>query len=102
MQMEKLCDSLRLRHVNIRYFFIFFIKQAKTTRLTRKKEISCIAPTGEMIPNFFSKPAQRGRMFQVFRDIVMGVKRHSYIQTLTSQGQERVENKAIERGKESK
>jgi hypothetical protein len=54
-----------------------------------------------MIADFFSKP-QLGRMFQDFRHIGMGVKHHSDIRALTSQGQERVENKALERVKDSK
>jgi hypothetical protein len=53
-------------------------------------------PTVEMISDFFTKP-QQGGMFQRFRDIVMGVKHQSSIRVPTSQGQEHVGNKALER-----
>jgi hypothetical protein len=91
MKMEKngrQSAGQRSRHINIRYFFI--------KDKIDKKEINLMyCPTGEMVADFFSKP-QQGRLFRDFRDIVMGVKHHSYIRALTSQGQERVESKALE------
>jgi hypothetical protein len=91
MKMEKngrQSAGQRSRHINIRYFFI--------KDKIDKNEINLMyCPTGEMIADFFSKP-QQGSMFRHFRDIIMGVKHHSCIRALTSQGQERVENKALE------
>jgi hypothetical protein len=91
MKMEKngrQSAGQRFRHINIRYFFI--------KDKIDKNEINLMyCPTGEMIADFFSKP-QQGSMFRHFRDIIMGVKHHSCIRALTSQGQERVENKALE------
>jgi hypothetical protein len=91
MKMEKngrQSAGQRSRHINIRYFFI-------KDKIDKKELNLMYCPTGEMIADFFSKP-QQGSMFQNFRDIVMGVKHHSYLRALTRQGQERVENKALE------
>jgi hypothetical protein len=97
MKMEKngrQSAGQRSRHINIRYFFI--------KDKIDKGEISLIyCPTGEMIADFFTKP-QQGGMFTRFRDVVMGVTHHSSIRVPTSQGQERVENRALERAEDSK
>ncbi len=92
MKMEKngrQSAGQRSRHINIRYFFI--------KDKIDKDEINLMyCPTGEMIADFFSKP-QQGSMFRKFRDVVMGVKHHSFIRALTPDGQERVEDMARER-----
>jgi hypothetical protein len=96
MKMEKngrQSAGQRSRHINIRYFFI--------KDKIDKDEINLMyCPTGEMIADFFSKP-QQGSMFRKFRDVVMGVKHHSFIRALTPDGQERVEDMARERLEDS-
>jgi hypothetical protein len=96
MKMEKngrQSAEQRSRHINIRYFFI--------KDKIDKGDFSLIyCPTGEMIADFFTKP-QQGKMFTRFRDVVMGVTHHSSIRVPSSQGQERVGNKALEREEDS-
>ena len=52
------------RHINIRYFFI-------KDRIDKKEIAVEYCPTYLMAADFFTKPLQ-GRMFKIFRDVVMG------------------------------
>jgi hypothetical protein len=61
----KASSSKRMRHINIRYFFI--------TERVKKEEVSVVwCPTGDMIRDFATKPLQ-GALFCKFRDQIMGV-----------------------------
>jgi hypothetical protein len=96
MKMEKngrQSAGQRSRHINIRYFFI-------KDKIDQGDISLMYCPTGEMIADFFTKP-QQGGMFTRFRDVVMGIKHHSSIRVATSQGQERVEPKALEQADDS-
>jgi hypothetical protein len=83
-------------HINIRYFSI--------KDKIDKGDIGLVhCPTGpgdEMIADYFTKP-QPGKMFTRFRDVGMGVTDHSSIRVPSSQEQERVGNKALEREEDS-
>ncbi len=96
MKMEKngrQSAGQRSRHINIRYVF--------DKDKSDKDEINLrYCPTGEMIADFFSKP-QKSSMFSKFRDVGMRVKHHSFIRTLTPDGQERVENMVREQLEDS-
>lgn len=97
MKMEKngrQSAGQRSRHINIRYFFI-------KDKIDKGHISLMYCPTGEMIADFFTKP-QQGGMFTRFRDVVMGIKHHSSIRVATSQGQERVGPKVLERADDSK
>ena len=79
----------RSRHINIRYFFI-------KDRI-EKKEISLVyCPTEDMVADFFTKPLQ-GKLFQKFRDVIMGITHPDEITTDPAQKQERVEKSTFER-----
>ena len=52
------------RHINIRYLFV-------KDRIDKKELVVEYCPTYLMVADFFTKPLQ-GRMFKIFRDIVMG------------------------------
>jgi hypothetical protein len=57
--------SKRMKHINIRYFFI--------TDRVKKEEVSVVwCPTEDMIGDFATKPLQ-GALFRKFRDEIMGV-----------------------------
>ena len=72
------------RHLNIRYFFVKDIIDKKQVRV-----LWC--PTGLMLADFFTKPLQ-GKLFNFFRDIIMGyVSAHEVI-TVNPEMKERVEN----------
>jgi hypothetical protein len=58
-------SSKRIKHINIRYFFI-------TDRVS-KEEVSVVwCPTGDMIGDYTTKPL-KGALFRKFRDQIMGV-----------------------------
>ena len=62
----KASSSKRTRAVNIRYFFL--------TNQINKGNLSIeYCPTGMMIADFFTKPLQ-GKLFEEFRDLIMGYK----------------------------
>jgi hypothetical protein len=54
------------RHINIRYFFIKDQVDAKKLQI-----VYC--PTEQMLADYFTKPLQ-GRLFHMFRDVIMGWK----------------------------
>jgi hypothetical protein len=57
--------SKRMKHINIRYFFI--------TDRVKNEEVSVVwCPTGDMVGDFATKPLQ-GALFRRFRDRIMGV-----------------------------
>jgi hypothetical protein len=61
----KASSSKRMKHVNIRYFFI-------TDRINKNELSIEWCPTGNMIGDYATKPLQ-GPMFKKFRDYIMGV-----------------------------
>ena len=61
----KASSSKRMKHINIRYFFI--------TDRVKSGDVSLVwCPTGDMIGDFMTKPLQ-GALFRKFRDQIMGV-----------------------------
>jgi hypothetical protein len=61
----KASSSKRMKHINIRYFFI--------TDRVNKGDVSLVwCPTGDIIGDFMTKPLQ-GALFRKFRDQIMGV-----------------------------
>jgi hypothetical protein len=58
-------SSKRIRHINIRYFFV-------TDRIAAKEIAVEYCPTGDMLADFFTKPLQ-GALFKKFRDQIMNV-----------------------------
>jgi hypothetical protein len=61
----KASSSKRVKHVNIRCFFI--------TDQINKNELSIKwCPTGNMFGDYAAKPLQEGALFKKFRDRVMG------------------------------
>ena len=72
------------RHVNIRYFYVKDLVDKKQVRV-----LYC--PTGLMLADFFTKPLQ-GKLFNFFRNIVMGyVSAHDVI-AVNPEMKERIEN----------
>ena len=61
----KALSSKRMKHINIRYFFI-------TDRIQGGKVSVAWCPTGDMIGDFMTKPLQ-GALFKKFCDQIMGV-----------------------------
>ena len=58
-------SSKRIRHMNIRYFFVADVQKRQHTTIE-------YCPTDEMIGNFFTKPVG-GAKFRRFRSIIMNV-----------------------------
>jgi hypothetical protein len=58
-------SSKRMKHINIRYFFI-------TNRASKEEVLVVWFPTGDMVGNYATKPLQ-GVLFRKFRDQIMGV-----------------------------
>ena len=65
----KASSSKRMRAVNIRYFFL-------TDQINKGNLSVEYCPTGMMIADFFTKPLQ-GKLFEEFRNLIMGYKRVS-------------------------
>ena len=62
------------RHINIRFFWI--------KDCAMREEITIIyCPTYRMLADFLTKPLQ-GKLFQIFRDVIMGIKHVSYLDDL--------------------
>jgi hypothetical protein len=62
---SKASSSKRVKHINIRYFFV--------TDWVKNQELTVEwCPTGDMIADFMTKPTQ-GALFKKFRDQIMGV-----------------------------
>ena len=91
MKMEKngrASAGQKSRHIDIRYFFI-------KDRID-KQEITLIhCPTEIMIADYFTKPLQ-GRLFEKFRDVIMGITHPSSLYPIQSPNQERVGNNHLE------
>ncbi len=60
----KASSSKRMKHINIRYFFI-------TDRISKGEVRVEWCPTAEMVADFMTKPLQ-GPTFKQFRDLIMG------------------------------
>ena len=72
------------RHVDIRFFFV-------KDRIDKGEVQVQYCPTYQMLADYFTKPLQ-GRMFHAYRDVLMGWKHISTLQSLTSLSmKERVE-----------
>jgi hypothetical protein len=61
----KASSSKRMKHINIRYFFI-------TYRVSKKEVLVVWCPTVDMIGDYVTKPLQWA-LFRKFRDQIMGV-----------------------------
>ena len=73
------------RHVHIRYFFV-------KDRIDKGEVSVKYCPTYQMLADYFTKPLQ-GRMFGIYRDVLMGWKHISTLQSIPSPCmKERVEN----------
>ena len=73
------------RHIDIRYFFM-------KNRLDTENINVVYCPTEEMLADFYTKPLQ-GKLFRMFRDVVMGAKHISTLKEPPPSGdQERVGN----------
>ena len=75
------------RHIDIRYFFI-------KDRIATKDITLIHCPTEIMIADYFTKPLQ-GRLFEKFRDVIMGITHPSSLLPLPPSNQERVGNHRI-------
>ena len=73
------------RHINIRFFLI--------KDCASREEITIIyCPTYRMLADFLTKPLQ-GKLFQIFRDVIMGMKHVSFLDDLIGlPSKERVED----------
>ena len=76
------------RHINIRFFWI---KDCAT-----REEITIIyCSTYRMLADFLTKPLQ-GKLFQIFRDVIMGIKHKNYLDNLSGlPREERIEDDDI-------
>ena len=62
------------RHINVRFFWI--------KDCADREEITIIyCPTYRMLADFLTKPLQ-GTLFQIFRDVIMGIKHVSFLDDL--------------------
>jgi hypothetical protein len=71
-------SSRRMRHINIRYFFV-------TDRIQSKELTVEYCPTEEMLADMFTKPLQ-GSSFRRFRTAVMNLKSDHIMSSPNSQG----------------
>ena len=91
MKLEKNgCASAgqKSRHIDIRYFFI--------KDYIDRQEITLIhCPTKIMVADYFTKPLQ-GKLFEKFRDVIVGVTHPMSLLPFPAQIQERVEDQHYE------
>ena len=81
------------RHINIRYFFV-------KDRIDKGEMTVEYCPTYLMIADYFTKPLQ-GRIFKLFRDVIMGYRRLSDIISEIPM-KERVENVNLDSSEQRK
>lgn len=81
------------RHINIRFFWI--------KECAERKDMNIIyCPTHRMLADFLTKPLQ-GKLFQIFRDVIMGMKHVSFLYDLIGiPRKERVENSETDKVRE--
>ena len=82
------------RHINIRFFWI-------KDSADREEIFIIYCPTYRMLADFLVKPLQ-GKLFQIFRDVIMGIKHVSYLDDLIGlPRKERVEDDDINEVREN-
>ena len=62
---RKMSSGKRIRHINIRYFFI-------TDQIKNGNVVIHYCPTQNMVADFHTKPLQ-GKLFHKFRDQILGL-----------------------------
>ena len=73
----RVSSSNRMRHINIRYYFI-------TDAIVKKDESVEFCPTLDMIGDYFKKALQ-GSRFRQFRNIILGI-HEDYIPAYNASG----------------